>query len=96
MISRLSQQVGKRKAGRKERVADIRLLPPTSGGTAPLPVQVASEPEPPEGAKPRLTTVAVSSVEIRIWYALMRRIARSGCEVEEAAARLERAAVVAS
>ena len=92
MISRLRQQVGKRKAGRKERVADIRLLPPTSGGTAPLPVQVAGGTEPPEGAKPRLTTVAV--VEIRIRYALMRRVARSGREVEEA--RLERAAVVAS
>ena len=58
----LSQRpkVSKRKAtdGRKERVAntEIRsvLLPPMSGGTAPLPVQVVhvSEPEPPEGAKP--------------------------------------------
>ena len=62
VISRLSQRpkVSKRKAtdGRKERVAnkEIRsvLLPPMSGGTAPLPVQVVhvSEPEPPEGAKP--------------------------------------------
>ena len=74
MISRLSQRpkVSKRKTtdGRKERVAntEIRsvLLPPMSGGTAPLPVQVVhvSEPEPPEGAKPvewfLITTVAVS------------------------------------
>ena len=50
----LSQRpkVSKRKAGRKERVAEIRyrnvLLPPSVGGTAPLSVQVVhmSEPEP--------------------------------------------------
>ena len=92
VISRLSQRpkVSKRKAGRKERVADMEiryrnvLLPPSAGGTAPLSVQVVhmSEPEPPEGAKPvewfLITTVAVSSVEdaMRVvgWYVLRWRI----------------------
>ena len=78
----LSQRpkVSKRKAGRKERVADMEiryrnvLLPPSAGGTAPLSVQVVhmSEPEPPEGAKPVVPAVAVSSVEdaMRVvgWY----------------------------
>ena len=52
-VSRLSQRpkISKRKAtnGRKERVADMEIrsvsLPPTSGGTAPLPVQVVQRAE---------------------------------------------------
>ena len=112
VISRLSQQVSKRKAtnGRKERVANMEIrsvsLPPTSGGTAPLPVQVVhiSEPEPPEDAKPwfLITTVAVSSMQVVDWYALRWRIEdralKSGCEVEETghhtAARLERVVAI--
>ena len=56
VISRLSQRVGKRKAGRKERVADIEsrsvTLPPTAGGTAPFPVRFVHVSEIMAGARP--------------------------------------------
>ena len=88
---------------RKERVAGLGvryqtvLLPPPTGGIAPLPAVRVSERGP--GAKPwfLFTTVAVSSVEdaLQAWYAFRWRIVRSGRQIEETghhvAARPERA-----
>ena len=80
VISRLSQRVGKRKAGRKERVAHIEIrsvpLSPTAGGTAPFPVQFVHVSEPKPGAKPWFLTVAAVEMQVVDWRALRWRIAR--------------------